>query len=70
MALSADSPHAGAIGDEMAKGSAEETATEKKAIQQHEALTSAKSKEIAAHTKAIEEKMVRWMASLLFRKCL
>merc|ERR1712125_73615 len=47
------------IGDSMAADMAEATAAEEQAIQEHEALVSAKNKEIAAHTKAIEEKSVR-----------
>ena len=40
------------IGDEMSKSTAEETAAEEESKQQHAALSAAKSKEIAAHTKA------------------
>merc|ERR1712232_206860 len=47
------------IGDEMAATKADEDATEAAAIQAHEELVGAKTKEIAAHTKAIEEKTVR-----------
>jgi len=47
------------IGDEMSKSTAEETAAEEESKQQHAALSAAKSKEIAAHTKAIETKSVR-----------
>merc|ERR550514_1535731 len=47
------------IGDEMAASKADEDAAEAASIQEHEDLVAAKSKEIAAHTKAIEEKTVR-----------
>ena len=60
------SPQSGAItgileqiGDEMAKSLADETTAEKAAIASHNDLVAAKKKEIAAHTKAIEEKSVR-----------
>merc|ERR1712232_109780 len=47
------------IGDTMAADMAEATAAEEQSIQEHEALVAAKTKEINAHTKAIEEKSVR-----------
>merc|ERR1719482_2305978 len=47
------------IGDEMSASLAEETAAEEAAIKNHEELVAAKTKEIAAHTKAIEEKTIR-----------
>ena len=47
------------IGDEMAGSLSDETAAEEAAIKAHGELTAAKSKEIAANTKAIEEKTVR-----------
>jgi hypothetical protein len=47
------------IGDTMAADMAEETAAEEAAIKEHEGLMSAKTKEIAAHTAAIEDKTVR-----------
>merc|ERR1712093_295846 len=47
------------IGDTMSQSLADETAQEEAAIADHEALMSAKSKEVAAHTKAIEEKSAR-----------
>merc|ERR1719247_770690 len=47
------------LGDEMSKSLADATATEEAAIKDHAALVSAKTKEIAAHTSAIEEKTVR-----------
>ena len=47
------------IGDEMAGSLAEETAAEEAAIQSHAQLVAAKTKEIGAHTKAIEEKSIR-----------
>jgi hypothetical protein len=47
------------IKDEMMKTNAEETAAEEAAIKDHESLVAAKSKEIAAHTSAIETKTVR-----------
>merc|ERR1712232_1106117 len=47
------------IGDTMTQGLADETAEEEKSIADHEALMSAKGKEVAAHTKAIEDKSSR-----------
>merc|ERR1712232_1215668 len=47
------------IGDEMSASLAEETAAEEAAIKNHEELVAAKTKEVAAHTKAIEEKTIR-----------
>ena len=47
------------IGDEMSQSLADETASEASAVKDHAGLISSKNKEIAAHTKAIEEKTVR-----------
>jgi len=45
--------------DEMSADHAEETTAEKKAIEAYDALTAAKTKEVNALTKAIEDKMTR-----------
>jgi hypothetical protein len=47
------------IHEDMSKSLADATAVEEKAISDHDGLMAAKAKEIAAHTKAIEEKSVR-----------
>merc|ERR1719401_779313 len=47
------------IHEDLSESLASETATEEEAKSDHSALMAAKSKEIAAHTKAIEEKSVR-----------
>jgi hypothetical protein len=47
------------IHEDMSKSLADETAQEEGAKQDHEALMAAKSKEVAAHTKGIEEKSIR-----------
>jgi len=47
------------IGDTMGKDAAEAKAAEEEAIQQHDGLVAAKTKEINAHTQAIEVKSLR-----------
>ena len=47
------------LGDSMSKNLADETSAEESAISGHQSLMAAKGKEVAAHTKAIEEKSMR-----------